>query len=304
MTERYNTLSTYLRRRFGCKVYKVTVDGGFTCPTRDGTKSRGGCAYCNPAGLVPKAHKGRRTVTEQIDSGVEWVRKRHGAERFIAYFQLNTNTYSDTGRLRDLYEEAVRHPEVAGLCISTRPDCVPDDVLDLLEDIGSRKALWLEMGLQSANDSTLERINRGHTSADFRDAVERARGRGIDVCAHVIFGLPGEREEDMLGTVRFVSELGVWGIKFHQLTVLCGTPLEDAYLNGGLKPLGLEEYVRLVVESLELLPPWVVVHRLSGDAPARYVVAPRWGVNKFIIKERIEGLLEARDTRQGMKWRG
>ena len=301
MEKRYNTLSDYLKRRFGEKVFKVSLNAGFTCPTRDGTRGKGGCIYCEPATLVPKDYTPGTSITEQLEKGIENVRKRHKAKKFIAYFQVNTNTYADIARLKSLYTEALRHPKVLALAVSTRPDCVDDKVFELLREFKQLKHLWLELGLQTANDETLKLINRGHTAGDFKDAALRAAERGIDVCAHLIIGLPGEGREDVLRTIRFVSSLPVWGVKFHQLQVVRGTPLEEMYKRGGIKTLNLEDYASLVVDCLELLPDEVVVHRLSGDTPRELLVAPEWGVNKFVVTDRIERLLEERHTCQGAK---
>lgn len=299
----YNSLSAWLKERFGCKVYKVTIDAGFTCPNKDGSRGTGGCVYCESTTLIPEVYAGKHaTISEQLTKGIEKVRRRHGAEKFIAYFQLNTSTYAPAEELRRIYAPAVEHPDVAGVAVSTRPDCVDDEVLDLLSCIKSKKHLWLELGLQSARDTTLERINRGHTSEDFAGAARRARERGIDVCAHIIVGLPGESGVDLLDTIAFIKGLGVWGVKFHQLQVIKGTELERLYNRGEVRVLSLEEYTGLVVESIEALPPEVVIHRLSGDVPQRFLVAPRWGANKFIIMERIRGLMAAKRTRQGSRF--
>ncbi len=305
---RYRPLSVYLKEQFGEKVYKITIDAGFGCPTRENGGE--GCTFCNQGSLEPKEYGAELGVTAQLDMGAAKIKKRHNADKFIAYFQINTNTYGKIEELRALYEEAVAHPLVVGLAVSTRPDCLSDEIFELLREIkkdGQSKTgcriVWLELGLQSANDATLKRINRGHTAADFEEAAFMARGYGIDVCAHIVMGLPGDEVADMLETVRFMSSLGVWGVKFHQLMVLRETPLESSYREGRVELLSLDEYAEIVVESLELLPPEVVVHRLSGDAPKAFVVAPDWGVNKFIIKERIEELLVLRDTCQGARWR-
>jgi radical SAM protein (TIGR01212 family) len=265
----------------------------------------GGCTYCLPDALRPGAYEVLgRTVTEQLALGMERLKARYRAEKFIAYFQINTNTHAPAAELRRLYLEAVSHPEVVGLAVSTRPDCVGDDVLDLLAEVAEKKEIWLELGLQSANDRTLDRIGRGHTAADFALAAARSRARGIDVCAHLIVGLPGEDRDDLMRTVEFISDAGVWGVKFHQLQVLRGTPLEQDYRDGTVRVLGLEEYARLVVESIEALPPGVVVHRLCGDAPQSFIVAPEWGGGKFEVIRKIEGLMSETDTRQGCRWRG
>jgi radical SAM protein (TIGR01212 family) len=302
--KRYNTLSDFLKKRFGCRVYKVSLNAGFTCPNRDGVKGTGGCIYCEPATLVPKDYTEGQGITEQLSCGIEKVRKRHRAEKFIAYFQINTNTYGDIDKLRSLYTEALRHPEVIALAVSTRPDCVDDTVLDLLKEIKEEKYLWLELGLQSANEGTLRFIKRGHTAEEFKDAVERAAERGMDVCAHLVIGLPGEGKADIINTVKFISRLPVWGVKFHQLQLIKGTPLEDMYKRGEVKTVGLEDYAALVVDCLERLSPQVVIHRLSGDVPKEFLAAPLWGANKFEVTERIERLLQKRNTRQGTRWSG
>jgi radical SAM protein (TIGR01212 family) len=343
MEKRYNPLSDFLKRRFCEKVYKVTLNAGFTCPNRDGTRGvggegdQGGCIYCEPSTLIPKDYTDSMTITEQLERGIERVRKRYKAEKFIAYFQVNTNTYADIDHLKGLYIEAASHPDVSGLAVSTRPDCVDNPVLDLLKEIKEKKHLWLELGLQTANDRTLRLIKRGHTVEDFRDAFERASERGIDICAHLIIGLPGEEKADIINTIRFISSLPVWGVKFHQLQVVKGTPIEGMYNRGEIKVLRtakgsqdingstaynsgaynsgsdhlnncspqvlhLEQYASLVVDCLERLHPDVVVHRLSGDTPREFLVAPLWGVNKFIVAERIERLLQKRGTRQGAKF--
>src|SRR3989304_919150 len=299
---RYNPISRYLKEKFGERVRKVTVNCGFTCPNRDGVKGVGGCTFCEPGTLIPKDYKEGLSVKEQIDGGGERLRKRRNVEKFIAYFQINTNTYDDAARREKLCREAMAHPRIIAVAISTRPDCVSDSVLTLLSGLKKEKHLWLEMGLQSSNEKTLEFINRGHTAADFKDAVERISKRGIDTCAHVIFGLPGEEKEDMLNTIRFISGMPVRGVKFHQMDVVKGAPLEGIYKNGGLRVLTLEEYAECVVESLELLPPSMVIHRLSGVTPKEFLIAPLWGLNKFLVKAEIEKLLEQRNTRQGAKY--
>jgi radical SAM protein (TIGR01212 family) len=303
MTKPYKTLSDYLKDFFGEKVFKVTVDAGFTCPNRDGVKGFGGCVYCLEAALQPAMIAGR-LIAGQLDEGINWVRKRHNANKFIAYYQLNTNTYAPITELEKIYKPALDNGDIAGIAVSTRPDCLDEGVLELLRRISLKKPLWIELGLQSSNDATLERVNRGHTAAEFADAVNRARKTGINVCAHVIIGLPGETANDMLGTIGFLNGLAIWGVKFHQLQVLKGTRLEEMYNNGEVSCLPLEEYVAIVVECLELLSPNIVVHRLSGDAPLKYIVAPKWGANKFIINSAIEKLMAIKKTFQGAKFSG
>ena len=294
----YNPLSGYLKARFGCKVFKVSLDAGLTCPNRDGTIGRGGCAYCEPETLAPLDFEPGASIKAQLAREMEKVRTRHKAERFIAYFQINTGTHGPLEYLENIWREALEVPGVAGLAISTRPDCVGEEVMGLLSAL-KEKLLWLELGLQSSSDATLERSGRGHTAGDFADAVERAHARSIPVCAHIIAGLPGEDAGAVIRTAVFLARLDVEGVKFHQLQVIKGTRLEKEYLEGKVATLGLDEYARLVVESLRRLPPETVIHRLSGEAPERYIVAPRWGANKFQISERILNLMESMGARQG-----
>lgn len=299
----YNSLSAYLKDRFGCRVYKVTVDTGLSCPNRDGTRGIGGCHFCVSSALLPKAYASGADVKGQLLEGIEYVRKRHKAEKFIAYFQLNTNTHAPIGELESLFRESLI-PEVACLAISTRPDCLGDGVVGLLAGIKKERPLWVELGLQSANDATLGRINRGHTAAEFKDAAMRAAAAGIDVCAHAIIGLPGEAKADIINTMRFIASLPVWGVKFHQLQVLKGTRLEEAWKRGEVETLSIDEYASIVADCLEELPPRMVVHRLCGDAPLRYIVAPKWGGGKFRIIEKITAVLKERKSFQGARHKG
>lgn len=304
MNSPYTRLSDYLKARFNQKVYKITVNAGLTCPNRDGTKGVDGCTYCQPASLMPLDSDGAIPVSEQLLKGAERIKRRHRAGRFIAYFQINTNTYGPVGLLKELYGPAMDHPDVVALAISTRPDCLGDEVLNLLVDLKKEKHVWIELGLQTANDETLRAVNRGHSAAEFKDAAIRAHAAGLGVVAHVILGLPNEDRADALATMRFLAAMPVWGIKFHQLQVMRGTALERQYLEAAFKCLTLEQYANLVIECLECLPKRVVVHRLSGDSPEHLLVAPKWSANKFMIIEYIERLMRERKTFQGKRFTG
>ncbi len=298
MTEPYNPLSAYLMSRFGCRVRKVGIDAGFTCPNRDGTKGYGGCIYCEPKALMPKGYSRGMGVKEQLERGMAGLK----AEKFIAYFQINTNTHAPVEHLKGLYAEAVGHPDVVCLALSTRPDCVGDGVVRLLAALREKIHLWVELGLQSSNDKTLEYIGRGHAARDFKDAVSRLQKAGIDVVAHMIIGLPGEGRDDALNTVGFINDCGAWGVKFHQLEVVKGTRLEEPFTRGELRVLSLEEYRDLVIECLEHLSPECVVHRLVGHTPGQLLVAPRWGAGKHKVVGLIKNQMLEKNTRQGAKY--
>ncbi len=297
---RYYSFSDYLRRHFGFKVYKVSIDAGFTCPNRDGTKGVGGCSYCVNASFSPNVGR-MLPISEQVRRGMEFMRRRYGAEKFIAYFQAFTNTYADVQTLKSRYDEAIQFPDVVGLSIGTRPDCVPEEVLELIDGYTERYHVWVEYGLQSIHDKTLDLINRGHHYEEFADAVRRTQARGINTCAHVILGLPGEDWEDMMETARAVSDVGINGIKLHHLYVAKGTPMEKLYRGGELRVVGWEEYVKLAADFLERISPDITVQRLVGDVSSELLIAPKWPVAKAVVLRRITEELIRRDSYQGAK---
>ena len=296
---RHRPFGRSLRERFGGKVWRVTIDAGFTCPNVDGTVTNGGCVYCDNRSFSPNRRLPRVDVRTQVSRGVAALWRRYGAERFLAYFQAATNTHAPVDRLRRLYDEALDHPQIVGLAVGTRPDSVPDGVLDLLQSYARDRYVLLELGLQTIHDRTLDWMNRGHHYDAFVDAVGRSRGRGLELCAHVILGLPGESREDMLATADALGSLGVEGVKIHNLHVVRGTPMEEMYHKGEVLIMGREEYVGLVCDFLERLPPTVVVHRLNGDAPPDYLVAPLWCLEKSALLLAIQSELERRGSWQG-----
>jgi radical SAM protein (TIGR01212 family) len=300
---RFYPFSQFLKERFGCKVYKLTVDAGFTCPNRDGTRGHGGCIYCENRSFSPAAGS-RLSVSRQLVKEKRLAAERYRADKFIAYFQPFTNTYGPVDKLRALYEEALSVPDVVGLSLGTRPDCTPPEVLDYLQELAPRTHLWLEYGLQSAHDETLRTINRGHDFAEFRDAVLRAQGRGIFICVHLILGLPGETPEMMRDTARRVAELGVDGVKLHHLHVVRDTVLEKMHGRGELKLLEMEQYARLCADVLERMPPWTVLQRFVGDVQGDTLVAPKWREGKLRVLEAIQGELRERGAQQGSKYEG
>lgn len=299
LSDRVNTLGQELLRRYGERVHKLAINAGFTCPNRDGSKGRGGCTFCNNVSFSPNARR-EPDVAAQIAAGRRVLAKRTGARRFIAYFQAYTNTYEDVAVLERLYGQALAEPDVVGLSVGTRPDCVPEPVLELLaryRDQGHE--VWLELGLQSAFDATLEKVNRGHGFAEYETAVRAARSRGLPVCTHLIVGLPGEAPSASLLSLERVLELGVDGLKIHPLHVVKGTRLANQWRRGEYAPLAFEAYVETVVEMVRRTPPEVVYHRLTGTAAGNILLAPRWCAWKWRVLNAITRRLERLDACQG-----
>jgi radical SAM protein (TIGR01212 family) len=298
---RYYALSHFLRERFGGKVWRVTVDAGFTCPNVDGSVALGGCVYCDNRSFSPNRRLPHVDVRTQVQRGVSILSKYYNADRFLVYFQAATNTYAAVDKLRRLYDEALDHPQIVGLVIGTRPDCVPEPVLALIEEYARSRYVSLELGLQSIHERSLTWMNRGHGAEAFAEAVERSTGRGFELAAHVILGLPGETHADMLATADALAQLPVDAVKIHNLHVVRDTPLERMYHAGHARMLEREEYVQLVCDFLERLPPSMVIQRLSGDAPPEYLVAPAWCLEKQALLESVQRELQRRDSWQG-RW--
>lgn len=301
MTEkRYNAFSAELKNIFGCRVQRISIDAGFTCPNRDGTVGRGGCIFCSDRGSGSFGIAREMGVADQLEHGKEIMTRKYKAKKFIAYFQSYSNTYAPVERLRNLYDEALAVPDVVGLIVGTRPDCLPPEILDLLAEYNRKTNFWLELGLQSSLDRTLVSIGRGHDLAEFIDAAKRVKAAGIRLCVHLIFGLPGESREDMLQAASLLNELGVDGVKIHLLHVNSATRLAEMYAAGRVKLMERDEYVSLVVDFLELLDPAIFVHRLTGDG-GKDLIAPQWSAAKFEVLNAIDDELERRGTRQGAK---
>jgi len=297
--KRYNAFSDELKRLFGCRVHRISVDAGFSCPNRDGTLGAGGCIYCGGKGsgafgIVPGI-----PVADQVEAGKEIMARKYKAKRFIAYFQAYTNTYASPEHLRSLYNDALAVRDVVGLIVGTRPDCLPVDIIDLLVEFSERTYFWLELGLQSALDRTLDYIGRGHDFASFVQAVQTCKNRGIRVCAHVILGLPGETKAEMLATAGILNDLGIDGVKIHLLHVMKDTPLAELYKEGQIQLLDRDDYVGLVCDFLERLKPEISIQRLTGDGGRDHLVAPLWSLQKFEVLNSIDYELVRRGTRQG-----
>ncbi len=299
MHKRYNDFNTYLRSIFGCRVQKITIDAGLSCPNRNGTISTGGCIYCNALGSGTGAHAKGLSVTDQIIQGKRALSKRYKAKKFIAYFQSFSNTYGPFDRLKNLYEQALAIENVVGLSIGTRPDCVDEPILELLQGYADNYLVWIEYGLQSANDSTLAFINRGHDVKCFKKAVLATKNRGIKICAHVILGLPNEKKAHLLETARAISDTGIDGIKIHLLYVVRGTTLDKLYAAGEYRCLEQQQYADLVCDFLEHIPKNMVIQRLTGDPHPEELVAPMWALKKTENMALIKETLEKRDSWQG-----
>jgi radical SAM protein (TIGR01212 family) len=292
-----NTFGKVMLARYGERVHKIAIDAGFTCPNRDGSIGRGGCTFCNNVSFSPNGRRPHR-IAEQIESGRRVITRRTGAKKYIAYFQAYTNTYADVRELTRLYDEALQEPDVIGLDVGTRPDCVPDAVLDLLLDYQQQGyEVWLELGLQSAHDATLKHVNRGHGFAEYEQAVVKARSRGLKVCTHLILGLPGESTAHHLSSLQRVLELGVDGLKFHPLHVVKGTRLANEWRRGEYQPLTMEQYVADVVELINLTPDEIIFHRLTGTASADVLLAPAWCAKKWQVLNRITNVLAKQANR-------
>ena len=292
-------MNAYLRERYGERVQKVSLDAGFSCPNRDGTKAVGGCIYCNNESFnfSPNA-----PVRDQLAIGIERARRKYGARKFIAYFQAYTNTYGSPESLYDTYSTITDFPEIVGLSIGTRPDCVPEEVLQVIERFTPTHEVWVEYGLESSNDETLHRINRAHTFADFQDAVFRSQGRGMRIAAHIITGFPWESEDVMLQTARDVAALPIDAIKIHNLHIVKGTALERMHQRQPFRLLSMQEYASVAAGILEILPPQMIIQRLTADCPPELLVAPDWTNQKTEILDTITRELLSRNSHQGKNY--
>jgi len=299
--KRYNPYGPFLRERFGCRVYKVSVDGGFTCPNRDGTVARGGCTYCSNDSFRPPTSKRAVPVGEQVKRGIDFLKKRYGAGKFIVYFQPFSNTHAPLERLVPLYEEALAQPDVIGLSVGTRPDCIDAAKIAWFAELARTRFVTIEYGLESIHDETLTRINRGHDYACWLNAMAATRGRGIWLCAHIILGFPWETRDQMLAMADAVSDVGLDFLKIHHLHVVRNTPMGREYADHPFPLLRYEEYVELVVDFLERLSPAIRIERLFGLAPEDQLLGPHWSRSKAEMQRGIEQSLQARNTNQGRR---
>lgn len=315
--KRYNQYSAHLKNKFGVKVYKVTLDAGFSCPNRDGGinvhlnpamclqsedgERIKGCIFCDEGGSFSQAHSNLLSIEDQLQTGIETLSKRFKAKKFMSYFQAYSNTYKSVNELETIYTSALKHPDVVGISIGTRPDCIDNEKLNLISSFKDHYYTWIEYGLQSIHDGTLKAINRGHDFKCFLNTYEKTKNFGINVCVHVILGLPGETKEDMLKTAEKLAELKIDGIKIHMLCALKGTNLSKMYGEGKISFMSEEDYLQTVCDFLEILPPETTIHRLAGNGLKKNLIAPRWLGKKLDCLNKIDKELERRNSFQGSK---
>ena len=300
----FNDFGGYMRRNFDFKVQKISIDGGFTCPNRDGTKGTGGCTYCNNRTFNPAYCHRNRSVTEQMNEGIAFFAHKYPKMRYLAYFQAYTNTYDSLEVLRARYEEALRVDGCVGLVIGTRPDCMPEELLDYLQELSHKVYVMVEYGVESTDDATLLRINRGHDYATAVDAVRRTAARGLPVGVHIILGLPGEERASLIRQARQLSELPITTLKLHQLQLIRGTRMAEEFDESpeDFHLFELDEYIEVVVDYLENLRPDIVVERFASQSPKELLIAPDWGLKNYELVEKIKRRMRERDTWQGKKY--
>lgn len=301
MKGRFYSLNDYLQEKFGEKIYKVSLDGGFTCPNRDGKISRGGCIFCSEKGSGEFAGNSKKTIYYQIEEQIKLLSKKYRGNKYIAYFQNFTNTYAEVEKLEEIYETALSHPNIIGLAIATRPDCIDDKILKLLSAINKKTFLWIELGLQTINDEVANFINRGYKTEIFLKITEKLNRENIKFVSHIIIGLPNENKDDYIKTALYVQKCKTWGLKIHLMYVVAGTKLEKLYLEGKFKTLEKDEYVERVINVIANISPDIVIHRLTGDGKKSELLAPEWSLNKKDVLNSINKSLKFNNIYQGMK---
>ena len=300
--KRYNDFSSFIRRKFNTRVQKVSIDAGFTCPNKDGTKGVGGCTYCNNNTFNPDYCKPIKPIKQQINEGIEFFSKKYKTQKYLAYFQAFTNTYAPLADLKKMYEEALAHEDVIGLVVATRPDCIKDEVLDYLEELAAAgNFIKLEFGLESTKNETLEAINRCQTHEEAIDAFKRADGRGLHLGGHLILGLPGETKEDMMNHAKMVSQLPINTLKIHHLQIVKHTMMAVQFKKTPemFTFMELDEYIDFVVDFVEKLKPEIIIERFFSESPASMLIHPKYGLKNFEVKHLVEKRLEEREAMQG-----
>ena len=297
--KRYHTLDYYYKNKFNSKVFKVSLNAGFTCPNKDGTKGIGGCIYCSKLGSGDFGGNPKEDLTTQFIKGKKMMEDKWPNSKIIGYFQANTNTYADVKELKEKYEEILKQKDVIGLSIATRPDAISKECLNYLEELNKKTYLTIELGLQTTKEETSNWINRGHTLKEFDDMVKELRKRNIEVVVHIINGLPNESKEDMLNTIKHINKLDIQGVKFHMLCVLKDTKLADVYKNEPFYILNRDEYIDILINQLELLRPEIVIHRICADPDPKDLIEPSWVIKKFVVMNELDKEMVKRDTYQG-----
>ena len=299
----YHSFDYMLKERFGEKIYKVALDAGMTCPNRDGTLGSRGCIFCSAGGSGDFAGSRQDSITQQIEKQAASIRQKRGVAKFIAYFQAYTNTYAPVDYLRKIYTEAISHPDIVAISIGTRPDCLGEDILQLLDELNQKKPVWVELGLQTIHETTARYIRRGYPLSCFEQAVSELRKRNLDVIVHTILGLPGESKNDILSTIEYLNHGDIQGIKLQLLHVLKGTDLAEDYLAGKFQVYSMEEYLELVIDCLEHLNPEIVIHRLTGDGPKDVLSAPLWSSAKRTVLNTLHRECKLRHAFQGKQYK-
>lgn len=299
----YHSFDYMLKERFGEKIYKVALNGGMTCPNRDGTLGNRGCIFCSAGGSGDFAGNRQDSITQQIEKQAASIRQKRGVAKFIAYFQAYTNTYAPVDYLRKIYTKAISHPDIVAVSIGTRPDCLDKDILQLLDELNQKKPVWVELGLQTIHETTAQYIRRGYPLSCFEQAVSELRKRNLDVIVHTILGLPGENRNDILSTIEYLNHQDIQGIKLQLLHVLKGTDLADDYLAGKFQVYTMEEYLDLVIDCLEHLNPEIVIHRLTGDGPKDLLIAPLWSSAKRTVLNTLHRKCKLQHSFQGKKYK-
>ena len=298
----YHSLDYMLRERFHEKIYKVTLNGGMTCPNRDGTLGNRGCIFCSSGGSGDFAASSELSITDQIEQQKAMLTGKRPIQKYIAYFQAYTNTYGSPAYLRSIFTEAIRHPDIVALSIGTRPDCLGEEVLELLDELNRQKPVWIELGLQTIHERTARYIRRGYPLACFEEAVRNLRSRKIEVIVHTILGLPQETPEQILQTMDYLNHMDIQGIKLQLLHVLRGTDLAEDYEKGLFSVYTQEEYLNLLISCLEHLSPEIVIHRMTGDGPKELLIAPLWASRKREVLNHLHHQMKVRNTWQGRLW--
>lgn len=299
----YHSFDYMLREKFGEKIYKVALNGGMTCPNRDGTLGSRGCIFCSAGGSGDFAGSRQDSITQQIEKQAASIRQKRGVAKFIAYFQAYTNTYAPVDYLRKIYTEAISHPDIVAISIGTRPDCLDEDILQFLDELNQKKPVWVELGLQTIHETTARYIRRGYPLSCFEQAVSELRKRNLDVIVHTILGLPGESKNDILSTIEYLNHRDIQGIKLQLLHVLKGTDLAEDYLAGKFQVYSMEEYLELVIDCLEHLNPEIVIHRLTGDGPKDLLIAPLWSSAKRTVLNTLHRECKLRHAFQGKQYK-